>query len=255
MCFTIIRLTNFVAFIFQQFKWTVKEAKPLFKGRRDSGSAPAAADTNGYHDVSSDSIDHMENGEVTYHHHHGNDGDNDDVDFADDQVWRHNEDVVRADQPVEEDLPAPQTTRSMLAVFQSMEDVNRPAPTPEYAKQVVKQASPVRVLSIRRGASPPPSHHAQSSHYSDHLNGHHSDAGDGYHSDDREQQQEAGDYNSSSSHDDLYRDYDHHGGEFENDPQRNPDVIREDMRNETEELPEQGTTKNLLAKFQALQAI
>ena len=235
----------------QQFKWTVKEAKPLFKGRRDSGSA--AVGTNGYHDVSSDDIDHhLENGDVTYQRHHHSSDDHDADDSADDQVWRQNEDVVRADQPVEEELPAPQTTRSMLAVFKSMEDVNRPPPTPEYAKQVVKQASPVRVVSIRRGTSPPPS--SRSSHYSNHLNGHHSDGGDGYHSDDREHQ-EGADYNSSSSHDDLYRDYDQHGGEFENDPERNPDVVREDMRNETEELPEQGTTKNLLAKFQALQAI
>ena len=227
-------------YIFQQFKWTVKEAQPLFKGR-----SAAAVDTNGYHDISSDS---MENGDVTYHHHGNEDHDVVD-DSADDQVWHHHDDIIRSDQPVEEDLPARQTTRSMLAVFQSMEDVNRPPPTPEYANQVVKQASPVRTMSIRRGASPPPTQTIKSSHYNNHVNGHHSDGGDGYQSDERE----GGEYNSSS-HDELYRDYDQHGGEFENDSLRNPDVMREDVTN-VEELPEQGTTKNLLAKFQALTAI
>ena len=238
----------------QQFKWPVKEARPLFKGRRDSGSAPA--DTNGYHDhdVSSDSIEHhYENGDVTYQHHYHSNGDHhhhhhDDVDSADDQVWRHNDDVIRADEPVEEEMPAPQTTRSMLAVFQSMEDVNRPPPTPEHAKRISKQAtSPARAVSIRRGGSPPPS---SSSHYSNHLNGHHGEDGyHGYPSGDQEH------YDGGDYRDELYRDYDNDGGEFENEPLRNPDVVREDTANETEVLPEQGTTKNLLAKFQALQAI
>ena len=43
------------------------------------------------------------------------------------------------------------------------------------------------------------------------------------------------------------------GGEFENDPEYNQDVVRETDLNESEVLPEQGTTRNLLAKFQALQ--
>jgi len=43
-------------------------------------------------------------------------------------------------------------------------------------------------------------------------------------------------------------------GEFENEPERDPTVIRESDRKDDEELPEQGTTRNLLARFQSLQS-
>ncbi len=188
---------------------------------------------------------------MTHHnhnHHDGHYGDSDGDVERDDVMARED-----AHAQEEEELPAPQTTRNMLAMFQSMEDVNRPPPTPEYAQQLVKQASsPKRTLSIRRGASPPPQPHhntALSSHYSNHYNGHDEQ-------EQQQQQQHRGNSNSSlsSSQEELYRDYDHHGGEFENDPQRNPEVMREGDVNETEVLPEEGTTKNLLAKFQALTA-
>ena len=242
-------------FFLQQFKWTVKEARPLFKG---SGAGSAAADTNGYHDNHDASSDtdqhhHYENGDVyhhsngdAYHHHH----EDDDVinSSADEQNYRgqqqqygDGEGVVRADEPLEEELPAPQTTRSMLAVFQSMEDVNRPPPTPEHATKVSRQAtSPARSMSIRRGASSPSNNTTTSHHYSN-----------GYHSDEQDHHVMQGE-----EEDGLYRDYDQRGGEFENEPYRgDPDVVREDTENQTEALPEQGTTKNLLAKFQALTAI
>jgi len=42
-------------------------------------------------------------------------------------------------------------------------------------------------------------------------------------------------------------------GEFENDPVYNDDVVRESDQLDEAELPERGTTRGLLAKFQMLQ--
>jgi len=41
-------------------------------------------------------------------------------------------------------------------------------------------------------------------------------------------------------------------GDFENDPTADPTLVRESDRHDEDELPEQGTTRNLLAKFQNL---
>ncbi len=260
----------FFCFHLQQFKWTVREARPLWQqgGHHDHVSADVST-TNGYHDVSNDSIDDVMD-----------DGHKEEYYDEDAGCWRtvsvtpprqryedddanaihdgRRDDVIRSDEPVEE-TPIPRTTRNMLAMFQSMEDVNRPPPTPEYA---AKQAASRRVAtaSLRRSAaSPPPAHtlhlnnHQQhTSHYN--YNGH----GNDHDYDEHEAHYNNHHHSNGSSQEDLrYTDYDRDGGEFENEPETGRrDVIREGDpgADPEEELPEQGTTKNLLAKFQALTA-
>ncbi len=163
---------------------------------------------------------------------------------------------MRAEDPAEEDLPLPQTTRSMLAVFKSMEDVNRPPPTPEEAKKQRASVSNLsRTGSIYRGASS-----NQPAPTSLNINGHGGAGSDGESYGDEREQHETSEYtNDYEEYNNTYnttdsRDYDPHGGEFENEPEHNPDTVREEDPNETEQLPEEGTTRNLLAKFQALQA-
>ena len=138
----------------------------------------------------------------------------------------------RADEVLEEDLPPSQFTRTMLAKFRSMEDVEQEPPTPEFSSKKMKAAimsvSPSHTRRFEGG--PVPLYQ------------------DGESPEDREQQLD--------NHHHQY-DFDYNAaidaGEYENDPSSNPDVIREgDVL--TEDLPEQGTTRHLLAKFQSMQA-
>ena len=142
---------------------------------------------------------------------------------------------------LEEELPPTAFTRNMLAKFRSMEDVNKPPPTPEYAEKQVKTVTSgvhrmtnpnVRSLSISS-----PEH---DSHF------------------DMEREQPDGAYQQEAvSHEyehNNYDDFNAEGGEFENEPEYNPNVIRESDKLDEDELPELGTTRNLLAKFQTLQA-
>ena len=52
---------------------------------------------------------------------------------------------------------------------------------------------------------------------------------------------------------DYYDDMNASGGEYENEPVTNPDVVREADSSEADALPERGTARNLMAKWQAMQ--
>ena len=110
-------------------------------------------------------------------------------------------------------------TKNLLAKFRLMEDSGIPPPSPEHSARVQRSAVQVPVRKTTTAVS----------------NGHsvNSDVEecDGRLSDNMEPD----------------------AGEFENEPQYDPDVVRGDER-VVEPLPEQGSTRNLMAKFQALQS-
>lgn len=140
-------------------------------------------------------------------------------------------DVVRADEVLEDDLPPESFTRNMLAKFRSMEDTEQAPPTPEYSEKKMRAAvtsmSPASTRRYDTSAVPI---------YSDER-----EQPDGLEHTDTTQEYFDG-YNNPAD-----------AGEYENDPIHNPDVIREGDALE-EDLPEQGTTRHLLAKFQSMQA-
>jgi len=128
------------------------------------------------------------------------------------------EGLVRAEDPVEPDdeRPAPATTKSLLSRFQT--EASAPPPTPEESSK--KQQAAVKSLKSAGGKDTP-------------------------HAVVREEAEEVQRDQFNGQPD---------AGDFENDPQRADDVVRESDNADTEELPEQGTTKNLLAKFQSMQS-
>lgn len=149
-------------------------------------------------------------------------------------VSQEHADIVRADEVVEEDLPHEAFTKNMLAKFKSLEDTNMEPPTPESSQQKMKVAKlsigpgPTRKFSGRASSPTPVDNYL----------------------DEREQP-------DGLEQTEVFCDYDYNqeidSGEYENNPNRNADVIREDDIL-TDDLPEQGTTQNLLAKFQSMQS-
>lgn len=140
---------------------------------------------------------------------------------------RHSQrEVMRSDESaeMEEELPAPETTKRLLSQFKSMEDVTAPLPTPERVAQQLKvtrssiKAHPVRLVSQT--------------------------------SEEREQP-DGTDYYDNAQSEQHYED----GGEYENSPVQREDVVRETDNDDGADLPEQGITRNLLAKFQSMQAV
>ena len=118
----------------------------------------------------------------------------------------------------EDELPAPETTRNLLSMFRSMEDTSRAPPTPETS--VLHQAA--SRSGVRRAQSMGAGGYARRG--------------------------EDGDQTDFSP-----GEYAADAGEFENDPVYNADVVRESDRSDYAEMPEQGTTRGLLAKFQHAQ--
>lgn len=118
----------------------------------------------------------------------------------------------------EDELPAPATTMNLLSMFRSMEDPSMEPPTPEAMEK--KQAA--SRSSVQRSPSAGATSYAQPG-----------DVEDGF----------------DRSYGDV-EEYAVDSGEFENDPIYNADVVRESDRTDYAEMPEQGITRGLLAKFQ-----
>ena len=121
----------------------------------------------------------------------------------------------------EEELPPPATTRNLLSMFRSMEDPSMAPPTPESMekKQAASRSGVPRSPSVGRSSCARPG--------------------------DVEGDSERSYYDVTE--------YPADSGEFENDPIYNADVVRESDRIDYAEMPEQGVTRGLLAKFQTRQ--
>jgi hypothetical protein len=132
------------------------------------------------------------------------------------------------DHTAEDELPPPATTKNLLAKFKSLEDVNNPPPSPQRSLQQQKQIGSSSTVSVRRMPN-------SSQVYAQ-----------------EREQPEGGEYESQPSEFHQYQ-VTTDSGEFENAPVHDPNVIRESDRHDEEELPSQGITRNLLAKFQNLQ--
>jgi len=121
----------------------------------------------------------------------------------------------------EDELPPPAMTSNLLSMFRSMEDPSRAPPTPESMekKQTASRSSFLRSPSVGSSSYARP-----------------------------------GDVEGDSdrSYCDVME-YPADSGEFENDPVYNANVVRESDRMDYAEMPEQGITQGLLAKFQTRQ--
>lgn len=125
----------------------------------------------------------------------------------------------------EDELPPPATTRTLLQHFKSMEDVTKAPPRP-------------RVAPAQANRDPTPKTKPAAvyiNHEEDEYERTHKSSVNG----------DENDYTQYGASPDA--------GEFENDPVRDQSVLRESDRCDEEELPAQGTTKSLLAKFQSFQ--
>lgn len=133
--------------------------------------------------------------------------------------------VVRSGEPQGEDeLPPPNTTRSMAAIFRSLESQGGPPPTPESSKRLQARAREQSGANntVRLPGAPGCA---------------------------------AADYNDETP-------MRHHNGNgdlaadetAENEPlELDPDVVRNGEPASMEELPERGTTRNLLAIFKSME--
>ena len=204
-------------FVLQHFKWQVKEAKTLARP-----GAPVHSDVQIVHTEQTQDGEVCENG---YQYH---------VEKEVVHVDAHADSVA----VLEEELPPPAMTKSLLAKFQTIQDPNGPPPSPQRSAEIQREA----VKSVRVT----PTHKSQM-----HIQ---EQAEFGEHADQREQPDggEYEQYKAGVTHHDQFMGSPE-AGEFENDPIYNDSVIRETDRNDEEELPEQGTTRNLLAKFQSMQ--
>ena len=179
----------------QNFKWHVREAKPLFRS-----AGPEFEPIRYEESIATTSTD-TDQQELSFRE------DPDERRYNNVDPSPRDPDVVTSDTTtsvLEEELPAPQTTRSLLARFKSMEDINRPAPTPERTEHLQKHAQ--SALSLPRTNAP-------------------RDFELDYESDDVS----------------VDRTYENVG-----------DVTREDDVVDEDELPMQGTARNLMAKWQAM---
>ena len=154
-------------------------------------------------------------------------------------------DYVTSDSPAEQEYEMPQQayTRSMLAKFKNLEDSNLPPPSPERSANVSKQAVASSKFGVTR-TMPKSSHYGEPDGAATYPDEREQPDGDEYEDEHQEHQEFQFKYDSQDVEE----------GEFENDPYHDPNVIREADRQDEEELPEQGTTRNLLAKFKAMQA-
>ena len=161
-------------------------------------------------------------GDTDHHIDESSDVDQQDANEIED-VSNHQDGEEESD---ESHLPVAHT-RDLLAKFRQMEDSSIPPPSPERSTRIQKAAA--QQVSVQKAAVAPPISN-----------------GNGMNID-------ADEYDGRLSAEFAQNNMEPEAGEFENDPQHNPDVVRGDDRI-VEPLPEQGTTRNLLAKFQALQS-
>ncbi len=158
--------------------------------------------------------------------------------------YTHQTPHTNGEEKEEDCLPPPAMTKNLLAKFRSMEDVNATPPTPERSAKMIKAATiSVSPGTSRRFSSPTKTVQV-------YCDTDEREQPEGLEEDDRLR------YENEHYHAEEYQQYDHFEDtdEYENEPAVNRDIVREESRNEEEELPEQGTTRNLLAKFQSLQA-
>lgn len=208
--------SNLDVFLFQQFKWQVQESKPL------RGTTPTREVAHRRESYS--------NGDE--YEHNGLNGENE----VNGSNGTHGYEV-------EDELPPAAYTRSLVSKFQSLEDPNQPAPTPEVSArhQKVAYSSVLNPGPTRRFASNTSS-----------INAHEENSYN--HELDYEQETE---HEHDFAHEAHGNDYDIHYGhnDYDSDDEpRSPTGGYTHHEVREEELPEQGMTRNLLAKFQALQA-
>ena len=175
-------------------------------------------------------------------------------------VARDPEVVTSDTRSATEELPPPKFTRSLLAKFKSLEDISKPPPTPEHSQSIQQEAvNAVKVApkyttshsSSVGGAEDTSLNTSREFYdvYDDNVQAsppqqqqqRHNDGGD------------SDEQGSASRRYDYYDDMNAEGGEYENEPVANPDVMREQDQTEADKLPEKGTARNLMAKWQAMQ--
>ena len=206
----------------QEFKWQVKEPRTLsrpidrsFDHPHQEHEHPAEGDA-GY-----SYLEEPTNEEAYEQQHYA------------EQEYEQDESIVRSDVPAEreDELPPPDSAKSLLAKFRSMEDVSKPPPTPD------KRTS---TTTARSSTSRHSSGYGQP---------------DGQAAVDIEYEREQPDGGYDPREPDVFEQYqgEAEAGEFENEPVRDPDIVRESDKT-NEDLPGQGTTQNLLAKWQSMQA-
>ena len=164
---------------------------------------------------------------------------------------KNEREIIRADDPVnlEDELPPPAFTKNLLARFKSMEDLNRPPPTPELdlaVKKVLKEERKKELDPNRRKSSP-------AGMFGHQLKLAPEDIKQIDHDEQQSerQQPEGGEYANGHAEFVQYEGQ-AESGDFENTPTKAGDVLRESDSFMEEEMPEAGITRNLLAKFQSM---
>lgn len=197
-------------FLFQKFKWEVKEAVPLNRGgiivhgdvpkRPTTETADVVRGSEGVADNEGDDYDGRPK-------RNGIDGRREfDVD-SDDVVHQSVLTVFN-----EDELPAPATTRTLLQHFKSMEDVTKAPPLPRPAPSEAAREARSKTRPAASGA-----------------------------------------VHSDSDHDEGYRNQKRQSIYSDSEDIQNADAAKELDAYDGEELPAQGTTRSLLAKFQSFQ--
>lgn len=136
----------------------------------------------------------------------------------------------------EEEMPPPNTARSMLAKFQTMESRSLPPPSPARTQTQLKMAAAPSHSNISRGTPSASAvennhRHAAGSNNSHANNNHHHDGND-YEGDEL--------YENVDDQEHIYESVD--------------DVHRHQQPGVDDGLPEEGTTASLLAKFKSMQS-
>ena len=146
-----------------------------------------------------------------------------------DDVYEANADIVRSDDPAPDELPPPSFAKNLLAKFRSMEDRNRPPPSPARSASMRNLTRPKK-FTVR---------HRSNSEENIEIP--------------REERPKPEGGEIEAVNGDRYNYENSPGsGVSENTPDVKPDLVRESDTHTEEELPERGTAKNLLAKFQAM---
>jgi hypothetical protein len=187
--------TYFTFFPSQHFKWQVKETPLLAR--------PGTSAHSQSHDQAQQIREQYQEDEEQKYSNEG--GQEDDVfEGQDDHPALQSQSSI-----LEEEMPAPSTTRNLLAKFQSLSESTENLQSHD--------------LSYRQSRS---SSRDNLDFYQE------------------REQPEGGEINHAMSSSSEFLD---------EDAPRDPNVTRESDRHDEEELPEQGTTRNLLAKFQSMQ--
>lgn len=153
-----------------------------------------------------------------YEHNYHHDAYDHQEDHREELEVEDGEEPIHADSSaiLEAELPPPSTTRNLLAKFQSLGTSSAPTPqkTPSLThNQRKKSTSSDRIDTVR-------------------------------------EQPEGVEYETRAHPDERYM---QSNGDYAEEKSRDPDIVREADRDDEEEMPEEGTTRSLLAKFQSMQ--